>query len=60
MSLYVDRHTFAFLGPHPRHTEAPRLGVQSERQLPAYITQITATLDPGRVCDTQLRAMPDP
>ena len=39
-----------FLGPHLRHMEAPRLGVQSELQLPAYSTA-TATQDLSRVCD---------
>ena len=29
---------FCFLGPHPRHMEVPRLGIQSELQLPAYTT----------------------
>ena len=33
---------FAFLGLHLRHMKAPRLGVQSELQLPAYSTA-TAT-----------------
>ena len=32
---------FVFLGPHPWHTEVPRLGVELELQLPAYTT-ITA------------------
>ena len=31
-----------FLGPHPRYMEVPRLGVESELQLPAYTTA-TAT-----------------
>ena len=35
---------FCFLGPHPWHTKVPRLGVESELQLPAYTTA-TATLD---------------
>ena len=39
-----------FLGPHRRHIEVPRLGVQSELQLPAYTTA-TATRDPSRICD---------
>ena len=39
-----------FLGPHPWHMEAPRLGVESELQLPAY-TRATATPDPRSVCD---------
>ena len=34
---------FFFLGPHPLHMEAPRLGVESELQLPAYTTA-TATV----------------
>ena len=25
-----------FLGPHPKHMEVPRLGTESELQLPAY------------------------
>ena len=41
---------FHFLGPHPRHMEVPRLGVQSELQLPAY-TPATATGDPSHICD---------
>ena len=35
---------------HPRHMEVPRLGVQSELQLPAYTTA-TAKWDPSGVCD---------
>ena len=41
---------FFSLGPHPRHTEVPRQGVQLELQLPAYTTA-TATPDPSRICD---------
>ena len=37
---------FIFLGPHPQHMEAPKLGVQSELLLLAYITA-TATGDPS-------------
>ena len=29
---------FIFLGPHRRHTKVPRLGVESELQLPVYTT----------------------
>ena len=29
---------FVFLGPHLQHMEVPRLGVESELQLPAYTT----------------------
>ena len=51
---------FAFSGPHQQHMEVPRLGVQSELQLPAYTTT-TATRDPSPICDLpQLTAMPDP
>ena len=41
---------FCFLGPHPRHMELPRLGVESELQLPAYAIA-TATQDPSQVSD---------
>ena len=41
---------FFFLGPHPWHMEVPRLGVQSELQLPAY-ARATATRDLSRICD---------
>ena len=53
---------FCFLGPHLRHMEVPRLGVQSKLQLLAYTTA-TATQDPIRICDLyipQLKAMLDP
>ena len=40
---------FVFLRPHLRHMEVPRLGVESELQLPAYTTA-TATPDPSRSC----------
>ena len=41
---------FVFLGPHPWHMEVPRLGVETELQLPAYATA-TATLDLSLICD---------
>ena len=41
---------FAFLGPHPRHMEVPRLGVESELHLLAYATA-RATPDPSCICD---------
>ena len=41
---------FVFLGPHPQHLEVPRLGVQSELQLPAYITATTMP-DPRHTCE---------
>ena len=54
--LFFDQETSGhfsdpfFLGPHPRHIEVPRLGVQSELQLPVYTTA-TATRDPSLVRD---------
>ena len=39
-----------FSGPHLQHTEVPRLGVESELQLPAYTTG-TVRPDPSHVCD---------
>ena len=52
-----------FLGQHLRQTEVPRLGVESELQLPAYTTA-TATQDPSHVCDLHhsswQRRIPDP
>ena len=39
-----------FLGLHLQHMEGPRLGVQSELQLPAYTTA-TATGNQSRVCN---------
>ena len=41
---------FWLLGLYSRHMEVPRLGVESELQLPAYATA-TATPDPSCVCD---------
>ena len=48
--IYIFPHLFAYLELHPWHMEVPRLGVQSELQLPAY-TRATATLDPNCVCN---------
>ena len=39
-----------FLGPHPRHMEVLRLGIESELQLPAYTTS-TAMQDPSHICN---------
>ena len=54
---------FVFLGPHLRHMEVSRLGVELELQLLAYTTA-TATLDPSHVCDlhhsSQQRWIPNP
>ena len=42
--------SFCLLGPHLRHMEVPRLGIESELQPLAYTTA-TATPDPSRVWD---------
>ena len=41
---------FVFLGPHPQRMEVPRLGVESELQLPIYTTA-TAMQDLGHIFD---------
>ena len=46
---------FIFLGLHLWHIEAPRLGVQSELQPPAYTTA-TATPDPNHIFDLHHRS----
>ena len=48
--LFIYFIFLPFLGPLPWHMEVPRLGVESELQLPDYTTA-TATQDPSRVCD---------
>ena len=50
LKVAVVNNFSLFLGPHPWHMEAPRLGVHSELQLPAYATA-TATPDPSRIWD---------
>ena len=42
--------SFVFLVPYPQNMEVPRLGVQSELQLPTY-TRATAMPDPSCICD---------
>ena len=42
---------FLLFGPHLRHMDVPRLGVESEPQLPACVT---AMQDPNWVCDLHL------
>ena len=39
----------SFLGLHPWHMDVPRLGDESELQVPAYTTA-TATQDPSHIC----------
>ena len=41
---------FCFLGLHQQHMEVPRLGVESELLLPAYITA-AATQNPSCICN---------
>ena len=52
MRIYICIYTlsFVFLGTHPRHMEIPKLGVESELQLPAFATA-TATPDPSHICN---------
>ena len=46
LSFHVSIYLFfCFIGPHLWHTEVPRLGGESELQLPAYTTAI-AMRDP--------------
>ena len=58
-SIYL--FIYVFLGPHLRHMEIPRLGVESELHLLAYATA-TVTQDLSQVCNLkpQLTAMLDP
>ena len=53
--LFVSLFLLFFLGLHPWHMEVPRLGVQSELQLPAY-TIATATWEPSRIRDLYHRS----
>ena len=48
--LFFFNFLMSFLGPHLQPMEIPRLGVQSELQLPAYSTA-TATPDPCFICN---------
>ena len=41
---------FGFLGPHPGHMQVPRLGVELELQLSAYVTA-TAMPDSSHICN---------
>ena len=47
---FIYLFIFGFLGPHPWHMEVPKLGVESELQLPAYTTA-TATPDLSLACN---------
>ena len=50
---------FFLLQLHPWHMEVPRLGVESEWQVPAYTTA-TATQDPSCVFDPHHSSRLDP
>ena len=47
--LYLIKNFFFLLELHLQHLEVPRLGTESELQLPGYITAI-ATPDLSHVC----------
>ena len=47
---YLFFPPFFFLGLHLGYMEVPRLGAESELQLPAYAT-VTATWDPCHIFD---------
>ena len=61
--IFFSFFFFFFLGPHPRHMEVPRLGVELEVQLPAIAT-VTATWEPSHVNDLHHSSLqhwiPDP
>ena len=48
-SHFFLKFFFAFLGLNPQYMEVPRLGVESQMQLPAY-TAAAATPDPSSLC----------
>ena len=50
LSLFFFFFFFCFLGLYLRHMEVPRLGDESELQLPAYAT-VTETPHPSYICD---------
>ena len=54
-NLFDNLFFFFFLGLHPQRMEVPRLGVESELQLPAYTTG-TETSDPSHICDLHHRS----
>ena len=57
--FYLFVYLFCFLEPQVQHMEVPKLGVESELQLPAY-TLATAMWDLSCVCDPQLVVTPEP
>ena len=60
-SIFSVFFSFVFLGPHPRHLEVPRLGVQSELRLPGLHHRHSNAR--SKLClqpTPHLTAMPDP
>ena len=47
--VFIYLFIYLFLGSHPQHMEVLSLGVQTELQLPDYITA-TAAPDPSHIC----------
>ena len=50
--FFIFYFYFCFLGPHLWHMDVPRLGVESDLQLPAYATS-TRMWDPSCACSPQ-------
>ena len=48
--FFILFYFIAFLGPHLRRMEVPRVGIESEVQLLAYTTA-SAMQDPSCICD---------
>ena len=51
---------FVFLGPHLKHVEVPRLGVESELQMPACTMEGHSNVGPTSAPTAQLTTMRDP
>ena len=51
---------FCFLGPHPQHTEVPRLGVESAAVAGSHHSHSNTGSDPHLQPTPQLMATPDP
>ena len=47
--VFFSSSSSSFLWPHLQHMKVPRLGAESELQLPAYATD-PETLDPSCIC----------
>ena len=49
-TFFFNFYFFVFLGTHPWHMEVPRLGIESQLQMPVYTT-VTATWDSSSIFD---------